>query len=52
MPVRTPGSITQGVTPKWRSDICRRAAVTLGTTDEMAMPVMWSVGLTPCQSRN
>src|SRR5688572_25125761 len=53
MPVRTPGSMTQGLTPKCRSDIRRRLAVTLGTTDEMAIPVICcSVGVTPCQPRN
>src|SRR5581483_1638329 len=52
MPVRTPGSMTQGVTPKWRSDISRRAAVTLGTTEEMAIPVICSMGATPCQPMN
>src|SRR5918999_5259639 len=44
--------MTQGTTPKCRSDIWRRAAVTLGTTDEMAMPSTCSIGATPCQPRN
>ena len=52
MPVFTPASITTGRNPKYFSVISRRAAVTDGTTDEMAIPSTSSSKENPWKPRN
>src|SRR5919197_2685485 len=52
MPVRMPGSMINGGTSKCRSAMSRSEAVTGGTTDEMAIPLISAVPSSPCRPRN
>src|SRR3954454_15840794 len=52
MPVRTPGSRTTAGKPKYRSTIVRSSAVTRGTPDEIATPVIESSKENPWKPRN